>query len=190
MPHRRPRFAEVDDLPRPAPQPPSFDATALARAEEEVEAPPRPFPCPFCGHTLTEELNRCPTCAARVVHPDAVPVETLVKGARQVYVLQALALLFGVPIIPALILAYARRDRARDTWVDTHFDWQIETCWGVFWLVLVTLLVGPVWQSMLPEGTFKTALEIVAGLASGGWYVNRVVKGWMRLSDGEPVTDA
>src|SRR5712691_10537646 len=50
------------------------------------------------------------------------------------------AFLTGWPSIIAVILNYAKRAEVRDTWLDSHFGWQIRT----FWYALLWLLWGGV----------------------------------------------
>ena len=91
------------------------------------------------------------------------------------------AFLTGWPSIIAVILNYVKRGEVRGTWLESHFRWQIRTFWyGLLWVglcvlfVLMTLGVG-ILIAWLP-------LAIV-----GIWFVYRVVRGWMALSDGRPM---
>jgi uncharacterized membrane protein len=98
--------------------------------------------------------------------------------ALVVYILQALSFLWGVTAIVGVIINYVKRDDARGTVYESHFDWQIRTFWwGLLWavvgIVLAMLLVG-------------FAILFVAWV----WAIYRVVKGWLKLSEGKPVFPA
>jgi uncharacterized membrane protein len=85
--------------------------------------------------------------------------------------------LFGLPSIVAVILNYARRNEARGTWLESHFDWQIRTFWFALLWVAVTLLVGAP-LTLIVIGIYL----VVLGFAIVGlWVAYRVIRGWMRL---------
>jgi uncharacterized membrane protein len=91
------------------------------------------------------------------------------------------AFLTGWPSIIAVILNYVKRSEARGTWLESHFRWQIRTFWfGLLWIALCLLFV---------IGTFGIGI-IVAWLPIGVvglWFIYRIVRGWMALSDGRPM---
>jgi len=120
---------------------------------------------------------------------EAGPIDALRSNARVVYVLQALAVVCGVTAIPGLLIAYANRGSARDTWLDSHYEWQVDTFWGMFWFWLVAFAVGAVGDYTLGKGLLGHGPALLVAFAGIAWYINRVVKGWSRLSDGDPVTD-
>lgn len=95
-----------------------------------------------------------------------------------VYALQALSFFWGVPAIVGLIVNYVKRDDVRGTVYESHFDWQIRSFWwGLLWAlvgaVLAVVLVG-------------FAVLFVAWI----WMIYRVVKGWLKLTEGKPVFPA
>jgi uncharacterized membrane protein len=96
-----------------------------------------------------------------------------------VYVLQALSLLWGVTAIAGVIVNYVKRDDARGTVYESHFDWQIRT----FWWMVVWGVVGFVLIFALGLGF------IVLGVA-WLWAIYRVVKGWLKLTEAKPVFPA
>jgi uncharacterized membrane protein len=96
-----------------------------------------------------------------------------------VYILQALSFFWGLPAIVALIINYVKREDARGTLYESHFDWQIGTFWwGLLWTVLGFILV---WA-------FGLGL-IILGVAYI-WLIYRVVKGFLKLTEGRPVRPA
>ncbi|NBX41043.1 MAG: hypothetical protein EBR15_06455, partial [Gammaproteobacteria bacterium] len=70
-------------------------------------------------------------------------IAALVTWTNVIYGLHALSVLigvtsaatiagsfiFGVPSIAAVILNYVKRSEVRDTWLASHFSWQIRTFW-------------------------------------------------------------
>jgi uncharacterized membrane protein len=112
-------------------------------------------------------------------------LETVRQSARTAYLLMGLSLFFALPAVGALVLAYADRGKARGTWLDSHFEWQVETLWGVFWLGVAVLAATWLGGRFLGTGEWM----LLAGVPALAWYAHRIVKGWTRLADGEPVTE-
>lgn len=103
--------------------------------------------------------------------------ETAAKNAATlVYALQAAWLFFGIPLIIGLIVNYVKRDDVRGTLAESHFRWQIRTFW--FWLLW--LVLG--WLLIVLILTFAIGVLILG--ANFIWIIYRIVKGWLRLSDG------
>jgi uncharacterized membrane protein len=95
-----------------------------------------------------------------------------------VYLLQALSFAFGVTAIVGLVINYVKRDEAAGTLYQSHFDWQIRTFWwGLLWTVLGIVL------SFLLVGF---AVLFVVWI----WAIYRVVKGFLKLNDNQPVAAA
>lgn len=96
-----------------------------------------------------------------------------------VYLLQALSFLWGVTAIVGVIVNYVKRDDARGTVYESHFDWQIRTFWwGLLWGVVGVLLI------------IAFGLGFVVMFVAWIWAIYRVVKGWLKLSEGKPVYPA
>ena len=94
-----------------------------------------------------------------------------------VYVLQALSFVFGLTALVGLIINYVKREDAAGTLYQSHFDWQIRTFWwGVLWCVLGVILI------------FALGLGLVVLFAAFVWAIYRVVKGWLKLTEGKPVS--
>ena len=123
------------------------------------------------------------------------PSPSIVRWTTIIYALHAFSLLTGIlgaatvvgafltgwPSIIAVILNYVKRSEARGTWVESHFRWQIRTFWfGLLWIsicvffIIVTFGLGIliVWLPMA-----------IVGL----WFIYRVVRGWIALSDRRPM---
>ena len=52
------------------------------------------------------------------------------------------AFVFGWPSIIAVIINYVTRDRVRDTWLATHWRWQLRSFWfAALWLLAAGVLM-------------------------------------------------
>ena len=79
----------------------------------------------------------------------------------------------------AIIVGAFTRDSVRGTWVETHYSWLLRTClWGILWAVIGTVLffitVIGIFLLWLPWGILTI------------WYLYRVIRGWLRLNEGQP----
>jgi uncharacterized membrane protein len=93
-----------------------------------------------------------------------------------VYGLYAAAVIVGVTYFVGIVLNYVKRDDVRGTWLESHFTWQIRT----FWYSLLWFLIGiPLMVAL--------GLGVVVWAIAGIWYIYRIVKGWLRLSEGKPM---
>ena len=89
------------------------------------------------------------------------------------YALQALVLFTGgFGAVAALIVGYIKRDDAAGTWLESHFRWQMNT----FWWALGASVIG--WLTVL-VGIGYLILALIPV-----WYIYRVAKGWIWLSEG------
>ncbi len=93
-----------------------------------------------------------------------------------VYALQALSFAFGVTALIGLVVNYIKREDAAGTVYQSHFDWQIRTFWwGLLWSVIGFVLI------------FAFGLGLVVLFVAWVWAIYRVVKGWLKLTEGKPV---
>ena len=93
-----------------------------------------------------------------------------------VYGLQALSFAFGVTALIGLVINYIKRDDVAGTLYQSHFDWQIRTFWwGLLWGVLGFILI------------FAFGLGLIVLFVAWVWAIYRVVKGWLKLTEGKPV---
>ena len=95
--------------------------------------------------------------------------------AHVVYAMYALALFNGFTALVGVVVAYLNRDAVRGTWMDSHMTWQIRT----FWYGLAISVVGII-----------TTWILIGWLILGLGYlffVWRIAKGWVRLSNRRPV---
>ena len=123
------------------------------------------------------------------------PSPSLVTWTKVIYGLHAFSLLTGIlgaatvvgafltgwPSIIAVILNYVKRGEARGTWLASHFTWQIRTFWyGMLWAALCVLCL----LLTLGLAIFVIWLPLVILTA---WFIYRIVRGWLALSDGRPM---
>jgi uncharacterized membrane protein len=123
------------------------------------------------------------------------PSPSLVRWVQVIYALHAFSLLTGIlgaatvvgafltgwPSIIAVILNYVRRSEARGTWLESHFRWQIRTFWfGLLWISLCVLFVIATFGIGILIAWLPMALV-------GLWFIYRIVRGWLALSDGRPL---
>jgi uncharacterized membrane protein len=95
--------------------------------------------------------------------------------ATVIYALQAAA--FGVVItyFIAAIMIYYKRKTVAGTWVESHFQWQLNT----FWYSLAVAAVG--------IAAISTPIGYMLIVADAMWVVFRIVQGWSRLNQGRPM---
>ena len=105
----------------------------------------------------------------------------------------------GLLWIVPIFMNYAKRRDADNTWLATHFDWQIKTFWYsiVFFVIgvlIITFALGGFGVSMFADSN-NIAIGSVL-LASLGfiimgftfiWHLYRIVRGWIALTDGRAV---
>jgi uncharacterized membrane protein len=174
--------------------PPPADGAGVPVVQEGADEPQPEgaegveWPCPFCERPLSLRLERCPGCGARALPADACAVSRLAHEARLGYLLQALTPVCLVTALPALLTAYAHRGKARETWLASHFDWQIDTAWGAFWLSLAALAASWVAGELAGAGVGR-GVAALAWMGVLGWFLHRVAKGWGHLADDDPVSD-
>ena len=95
--------------------------------------------------------------------------------AQIVYLCQALSFFFGITAIAGVILNYLKRKEVKDTWLESHFVWQIRT----FWIGLATSFIGFILTFIL-VGFLVLAATLV-------WTVYRVIKGYLLLDKNMPI---
>ncbi len=98
--------------------------------------------------------------------------------------------------IAAVIVAYLKRTPSRDSWLDSHFTWQIRTFWiGVIAgavLFAIALAFGAITVQGALSGSRNMAIGFYGLIALGFllivvglWLLFRILKGWIRLFKNE-----
>jgi uncharacterized membrane protein len=93
-----------------------------------------------------------------------------------IYALYALVLLTGLTMIVAIVMNYVKKDDMKGTLYESHFRWQINT----FWFTLLWSLLSLPFILLLGLGFVFLFVVFV-------WYVYRIVKGWLRLTEKKPM---
>lgn len=138
---------------------------------------------------------------------DAEKLSSLRTLTHLVYALQAAGFVTaGLGWLAAIILNYAKRDDAAATWLESHFRWQIRTFWfGLLWGVIGVaaayfgFLAGGllVYLSGGGEAAGWAAVGglllfglvgMAIGIADAVWIIYRIVKGWLSLAEGKPLS--
>lgn len=75
-----------------------------------------------------------------------------------------------ITFVIGLIIAYIKKDEAKNTWVASHFRWQIRTFWWYLaWAVLGVL-------------TFGLGIGVFIFIMNGLWFICRIIKGYLALT--------
>ena len=97
--------------------------------------------------------------------------------AHLMYLMQAISFLFGgIPFVFAVFLNYVNMHHVKGTWLEAHYNWQIETFWVGLFLVLIGLITLPF---LIGYGVLFVATT---------WAIYRIVYGWFTLSRLKEVT--
>jgi uncharacterized membrane protein len=90
-----------------------------------------------------------------------------------IYVLQAASFALGVTLLVAIIINYVKKEDVAGTWLASHFRWQMRTFWfGLAWMALGLL-------------TLLLVVGYAILVATGVWFIYRIVKGGLNLLDGK-----
>ena len=106
------------------------------------------------------------------------PVST--TTLQVLYIMHAVSpfTLWSLSLLAVIIGAFTRGS-TRGSYLDSHYSWLLRTfMWGIFWLVLTTVVF-----TITVIGFFL--LFIPWGILTI-WYIYRVIRGWLRLNDGQP----
>ena len=121
------------------------------------------------------------------------PSESLVNTTHLIYGLHAVSLIIGTfgaptiigqflfawPSLIAVIINYIKRDEVRNTWLESHFRWQIRTFWyALLWSIIIAI---PSFILMLVLVGF--ALWYIGMSLLGIWSIYRIARGWLALND-------
>lgn len=127
-----------------------------------------PFTLTVTGKTGRAAMEPTTTITERSIEPEK-------KIAMIIYGLYAASLIVGITWLVAIIMNYVKKDDVRNTWLESHYRWQIRTFWfSLLWAVvgMITLLIFIGW------------LVLFANLI---WFIYRIVVGWLNLADNKPM---
>jgi uncharacterized membrane protein len=80
-------------------------------------------------------------------------------------------------LLVAFVLDLVKKDDAAGTWQESHFKWRIRS---VLWAGLLYVITIPLWFLFLLPGWIAWALISI-------WFLYRIVRGWLKLSDNAPM---
>ena len=102
--------------------------------------------------------------------------KTAFKLAHVVYALQAVSFFnLGITLIIGVIINYVKRQDTRDSWLASHYTWQIRSFWySMLWFTLAGL-------------SYKQGFGRLILVAGSVWLLYRVIKGWLHLFDRKPL---
>ena len=79
----------------------------------------------------------------------------------------------------AIVVGALTRDSVRGTWVESHYQYMLSTCLkGIGWAIVLTI----VFFLTIVGIFFLVPLWFILTV----WFLYRVIKGWIRLNDGQP----
>ncbi|MDD5276934.1 MAG: hypothetical protein PHR16_12735 [Methylovulum sp.] len=109
---------------------------------------------------------------------DDTKLQSLKRLTTIVYLCQIFSFaLAGLPLLAGVVINFINRDDVAGTWLESHFNWQIQTVWMTlagFALAGLTLEMGIGFLILIP-----TVMILVY----------RIVIGWNALSAGRPVNE-
>ncbi len=103
-------------------------------------------------------------------------LKSLKDVTQAVYILYALAhFTAGLTAIAGVMINYIKREDVANTWLESHFRWQIRTFWfGLLWAVVGTI-----------TAVFLVGIAVL--FANFCWIIYRIIKGWLNLNEGKPM---
>lgn len=91
------------------------------------------------------------------------------------YGLYAVSIIVGFFSIIAIAMNYIKRNDAKDTWLASHFEWQLKT----FWITFIGSVIGILLFSLLIGIPILFAVWI--------WFIYRIMKGLVVFMDNKPI---
>ena len=92
--------------------------------------------------------------------------------AATVYLCQALTfMLAGLPLLVGVAINFYGRNEVQGTWLESHFNWQIQTAW-----ITVAGFAVSVFTFGMGIGFFTLLITVV-------WLIYRITSGWYALND-------
>jgi uncharacterized membrane protein len=82
-------------------------------------------------------------------------------------------------LLAAFVLDMVKKGDAAGTWQESHFAWRIRS---VLWAGGLYLVTSWLWVLLLVPGWIAWTLISI-------WFLYRVVRGWLALSDGRPMPE-
>jgi len=123
---------------------------------------------------LNDWVNAMNTLSTEQMDSEKLP--GLKKLAATVYICQVLTfMLAGLPLLVGVAINFYKRKEVQGTWLESHFNWQINTAW-------ITLA-----GFALAGLTLEFGIGFMILLVTVVWMIYRIVIGWYALNDDKPV---
>lgn len=107
-------------------------------------------------------------------HQSQEIIEKNITMTRIIYLLYAFTFFSaGISSIIAVIINYIKLSEVSDTYLESHFKWQINTFWITFGVSIIGIVT-----------TFILIGFVILGFLSL-WYLYRIIKGFMYLNEGK-----
>lgn len=94
---------------------------------------------------------------------------------QAIYVTYLASFVLAPLVFVGVFFAYKLREHHRDNWLESHCNWLIQT----FWISFAAFVVGMITTFLF----IGWAVMLVASL----WFLYRVIKGWIKLSENQHV---
>jgi uncharacterized membrane protein len=108
--------------------------------------------------------------------PQNEELEALKKITALVYLCQIFSFaLAGLPLLVGVAINFIKRNQVQGTWLESHFNWQIQTVW-------ITLA-----GFSLAGLTFETGIGVFILMPTITLLVYRIVIGWNALNSNTPI---
>lgn len=105
-------------------------------------------------------------------------LQALKRLTATVYLCQLLAFaLAGLPLLVGVVINFMNRNAVQGTWLESHFNWQIQTVWMV--------LAGFALSGL----TFEMGIGFFILIPTVLLLVYRIVIGWGALNANQPVKE-
>ncbi|OQK16136.1 hypothetical protein AU255_13605 [Methyloprofundus sedimenti] len=109
---------------------------------------------------------------------DPDQLRELKRLTTTVYLCQALSLIFAaLPLLVGVAINFYKRNEVQGTWLESHFNWQIKTCWVAIAGIAVSGL------------TFAMGIGIFTLFMTIFWMVYRITIGWNALTASKPINN-
>lgn len=92
-----------------------------------------------------------------------------------IYILYLASFFIGITAIAAIIINYLKKDEVANTYLASHFRWQMRT----FWFAVLWAAIGFI--------TVFLAIGYVILLANGIWMLYRMIRGLLALNERKPM---
>ncbi len=106
---------------------------------------------------------------------NSVPLEESLKWVNIIYALQAMSIFLMPAMLLAGFICFYKKNNVSETWLETHFKWQMQT----FWRSIVLMMIA----GLLLQLKFMLGLGYLIYIINAVWIVYRINKGFRSLNE-------